>query len=968
MSIFSNLQTHLVRLGFSVTLGLIGCASLVAALSAADTRATATIGGALPVPIEVLDINSTGGASSEPREMVVISGVLYFSAEDPFHGRELWKSDGTPQGTMLVKDLIVGPKGGNPYSLIDVNGTLFFGASQEAKGLWKSDGSMTGTVSVKEGVSILTSSDDRYARRNMVNVNGLLFFVGFDDVHGYELWKSDGTADGTVMVKDIISGTTWSAPAWLTSLNGELFFVTFTATAQMNLWHSDGTLTGTVLMSSFPIASNQYGIYNSWMTNVNDTLYFAFNTNICSGGTSCWELWTSDGTPSGTVRLEQSLGVDPLLFNAIEANHVAYFVVSVGSPTHYYQLWKSDGTLTGTHIVSDYLKLASRLTAVDDGLYFINLAEDVYRYELWHSDGTLTGTAPVPMHGPLSLTQSLRNWTAFNHQVYFLADDGVHGYEFWRSDGTADGTVLVKDINPGAAPVWTGGYSDYDGRSLAEVKGRLLLAADDGQHGLELWTSDGSPDNTVLVKDLSSGTEGSALQQLTASNDHIFFTANDNWHGQELWISNGTPTGTLLVSDIYSGAAGSDPTKLTDADGTVFFWADDGTNGHRLWRSDGTPTGTRLVTNVNFESVVSALPDLFPLHDRVYFAVVAALTQGLWVSDGTPSGTLQLHSYVGNMAVPWQPTVMKDQLFFAESDDLAGYALWKSDGTPTGTVMVKDPCPDSNWCNIGGLAEINGQLYFKADFQGPYQLWRSDGTPGGTQMLKDLFPGKFDLAEWLLGHIGPVIYFTGHDAINGGGLWRSDGTSAGTWLVRKFESDLCCSTGADTVGNILYFIGYDNIHGNELWQTDGTSAGTHLVKDITVGITDTAFANFMNVNGKLIFTANGQLWKSDAESTTPLLTSAVYPELYLSARYGFLYFLAADDVHGTELWRTDGTPAGTELVADVYPGAGNGAESVKPATVNGTLFFVGNNGSDGPELWAIPNTLTERFCLPLVMR
>jgi ELWxxDGT repeat protein len=83
-----------------------------------------------------------------------VNCTLFFMAEDGVHGYELWKSDGTAAGTVLVKDIAPGDKDGDPTQLTVVNGTLYFQAGDGArhKQLWKSDGTEAGTVPVKDFV------------------------------------------------------------------------------------------------------------------------------------------------------------------------------------------------------------------------------------------------------------------------------------------------------------------------------------------------------------------------------------------------------------------------------------------------------------------------------------------------------------------------------------------------------------------------------------------------------------------------------------------------------------------------------------------------------------------------------------------------------------------------------------------------------------------------------------------------
>ena len=79
---------------------------------------------------------------------------------------------------------------------------------------------------------------------SLTNVNGTLFFQGDDGVHGYELWKSDGTEAGTVMVKDIYEGSQGSSPGLMTDVGGTMFFAADDGIHGTELWKSDGTEAG----------------------------------------------------------------------------------------------------------------------------------------------------------------------------------------------------------------------------------------------------------------------------------------------------------------------------------------------------------------------------------------------------------------------------------------------------------------------------------------------------------------------------------------------------------------------------------------------------------------------------------------------------------------------------------------------------------------------------------------------------
>src|SRR5262249_61877943 len=211
---------------------------------------------------------------------------LFFRADDGVHGRELWKSDGTPEGTVLVKDINPGSGDAYPCELTDLDGTLYFVAAEQMKAsgypdgtLWKSDGTEAGTVLVKD-----LNPGGEISLSFLTNVGGTLYFSANDCLTHDALWKSDGTTAGTVLVKD---GFGLRALSELTAVNGMLFF-----NHCGSLWKSDGTTAGTVFLKAFPSIFS--GPDN--LTDVGGTLYFSGDD-----GSSGKELWESDGTAAGTV-------------------------------------------------------------------------------------------------------------------------------------------------------------------------------------------------------------------------------------------------------------------------------------------------------------------------------------------------------------------------------------------------------------------------------------------------------------------------------------------------------------------------------------------------------------------------------------------------------------------------------------------------------------------------------------------
>ena len=449
------------------------------------------------IPFLVKDVQP-GPDASFPSQLTNVNSMLFFRADDGTTGRELWKSDGTSAGTARVKDVNPGPADGLPFlvnMLEDVNGTLFFGADDGTTGLelWKSDGTTVGTVLIKDinpgpldGLILSLGIGT-----GLTAVNGTLFFTADDGNTGSELWKSDGTAAGTVMVKDINPGLSGSGPSWLTDVNGTLFFTADDGSTGTELWMSDGTTAGTVMVKDLligPFSSSPFHL-----TNINGTVFFvAFDAN---GD----ELWKSDGTAAGTILVKD---INP----------------------------GGNGLLRGT----------PWLTNVNNTLFFAGKDGNTGN-ELWKSDGTTAGTVMVKEIYPGSFGSNPAWLANFNGTLFFSASNEIQGGELWKSDGTTAGTVLVKDINNGTA-------NSYP-TSLANINGMLYFGAREATTGTELWKSDGTADGTVLAKDINPGPFSSSPGGLLNVGGTLYFSADDGTRGFELWRLGQPVTITLTPSN-----------------------------------------------------------------------------------------------------------------------------------------------------------------------------------------------------------------------------------------------------------------------------------------------------------------------------------------------------------------------------------------------------------------------------------
>lgn len=139
-------------------------------------------------------------------------------------------------------------------------------------------------------------------------VGATTFFAADDGVHGIELWKTDGTVGGTVLVKDIHPGAASSAPAHFAALNGSLIFAAAHPDSGFELWKSDGTLTGTVLISD--IIPGPSGYVDRDPVVVGGLAYFKIGSGAlrpAGGGPSYDVIYITDGTQAGTRTLTPTL-------------------------------------------------------------------------------------------------------------------------------------------------------------------------------------------------------------------------------------------------------------------------------------------------------------------------------------------------------------------------------------------------------------------------------------------------------------------------------------------------------------------------------------------------------------------------------------------------------------------------------------------------------------------------------------
>jgi ELWxxDGT repeat protein len=406
----------------------------------------------------VKDINSTGNAIALPSQganpipqLFVYKDKFYFAADDGINGGELWVSDGTKNGTSMVKDINVGSNGSFPEIITIFKDKMLIMAREadNERRLFLSDGTNTGTTLLYNGK---IRSD--LITPQAVEYQGNLYFISDD-----KLWKSDGTTAGTVAVTNAYDSE------FLVVFNNKLYFSG--NGLRYNLMESDGTAIGTKQVVSLSTSSNYDEV--SFLRVSQGKLFF----RGAYKGMTNRELYVSDGTAAGTKFLkeldnEPTLSSNPRYFN--DLNNKTIFLSDKG-------LWKTDGTSDSTVLIKA-LKFDTQLfevpenliTVIGDKAYFkARPIPSTFNNNLWVTDGTANGTKSLTINTEGDIVQ-------VGNKVFFSGDE-LNSY-----DPILDKVVEEIDINSG----------DFLNRSyprgMINIKGILYFWADAGNGlGYELY-------------------------------------------------------------------------------------------------------------------------------------------------------------------------------------------------------------------------------------------------------------------------------------------------------------------------------------------------------------------------------------------------------------------------------------------------------------------------------------------------
>jgi len=499
-------------------------------------------------------------------------GKLYFSHTNNTAGEELWVSDGSVTGTKKLDNVDNELSNPWPSNFTLLGNKVLFTANTTANGyeLWQTEGAKSNTLLLKDINTVATASSSLIFTFDLEDtINNKLVFWANDGIHGIEQWATDGTNNGTILLKDIYPGPR--------SGNGSGFY------------NFQGYLIGPYL----PI-NNRLNNYDYFFGQSNPNVYALYKTQ----GTPATTSFATDFGPLTT-------GLTPLGVT-INSDKKKLFAL-ITTPDRIGGLYAYNGSAQPSLLKDKFRTAFARiregyiLSAGDNTYFFVDPGNSDDGFELWKTDGTVAGTKIVAPLYKGRYAAYINYMINYKNKLFFMGSSGyLHtgtdpNYEpgtqyLWQSDGTASGTTRVKKVALSEQP-------------LVISNNKLYFIASDDTNGEELWVTDGTEAATHMVKNIAPGTAGSGISSQVDFKGSLYFIAN-NGTTQGIWKTNGTDTGTVFITKASS--------SLVKGDDKLYFILN-----NKIWQSDGTSAGTKQMDTSSLTGITPY--NLLYAYNRLYF-------------------------------------------------------------------------------------------------------------------------------------------------------------------------------------------------------------------------------------------------------------------------------------------------------------------------------------------------------------
>ncbi len=432
-------------------------------------------------------------------------------------------------------------------------------------------------VPVKDGVKPLGG---------FVTHNNLIYFSGSTQDNVQELWVSNGTANGTQMVKDLDGNpATGSGLGSFTVVENKIFFVAYNI-GNAQLWTTSGTSSNTIMLTA-----GHASIYP--IKPVGDKLLF--NTY---SATSQSELWISNGTPGGTYKIGNGVFDQTYAYGSVIATTESklYFTMYNGSA---YDLWQTDLTtdaminLTGSavgwengNIYQD--KVATSAT----GIYF------AANNKIWFSDGVNPTNTRKAIHPDGMSSLSFPYGASYRKSMQIVGNDAVFFGACTGGSGICNGDIHLwrwdGSVTGGLTSIWTLNSTFVVSDNLLKLSnGMILFEAPTSENKHLILSTDGTNSNELI--ELSSSYDGNGISFRLVGQNAVF-TKNDNGH--KIFSTNGTGAPTVLASATGTASGFHFNDNITSINNRLYYLQEN--SGICYGGStDGTSTGTSTLVPIN---------------------------------------------------------------------------------------------------------------------------------------------------------------------------------------------------------------------------------------------------------------------------------------------------------------------------------------------------------------------------------
>ncbi len=812
-------------------------------------------------PILLKDINpgcNDGLLADLSNTSVILNNELYFIASDGQSKGEIWKTDGTHNGTIKVTEFL----DAQISKLTLVNNKIYFlNQNENQLQVWLSDGTSKGTSLVQRDIAI---DNTPYYQGKCHHLFAFAFQQSGEKYS--RLWVSNGNKAGTIAITPPLNGNGeeingYSPLSHFIEYHNELYF-----TDKEYLYKTDGTRENTVPLMKIAdniTSSCDYGD----ATIVNNTLYvsfFDFNAKTLT-------IIASDGTPGTTRNIYQQKSDSSFMSSNLLAYHNQLIFITANAngqsvlatmdhQNHNIEIIQTINNPITTSSNVGYNKYLHQcqLQIINDDYIFCTVPKNYFTIDSW-----ISGLTKETTH----LIDSLNDVScgfAYNNSFYFSHKSANIGAELWQLNPDNKSLALISNINKCKFGI--------SNPFLTVLHSNLIFTADNGTFGNELWKYDGQ--KTSLVKDFNQGAQSSSCHSMIQCNNDLFFVANSTQGNCELWKTDGNNEGTKMVCNLLKKHNYRNPSDLFVYKNELYLTAQKDSELF-LCKSNGKKLD--IIKNLGMYKLTCACNEekVIQIGDALYFVTHNNIQSSLWISNGTEEGTKILHSY----SCCGKLTAVNNQLFFiASENEKSVFQLWVTNGTIDSTRKIDINTPTS-LLRPDNLIELQGKLLFTAYTEkSGRELWISDGSNKGTYQLCDISPGINNTTpQSQFCKFNNEVYFSANDGITGYELWKTDGSIMGTLKVKDINNGAESShpSHLTAVNNVLYFQAFDTTHGTEIWKSDGTEGGTSLVADIIPGVYSSSPSQFIGTDNNIYFVANSsdsgrQIWRISNNDTFTL--------------------------------------------------------------------------------------------------